>query len=404
MASTAITGELIWPSQNDLYGSGVSGAAGDGKKFLEVQMSKLWPQLAGRNALLTTNCLPASDADLTMPIGAGSAIIDGFYVQWPATNITFPASNTSHVFVKLVRGGGLVTGAEIEDNTSGTQPASSVKLGTVVTSGSAVTSTTMDRAPIGMAYNPLKGPGAAISGSTRSHEGTVVIAGNQNLSGVHFYHDFTLNNGVTVTVPAGKRRLVIVATGTITINGTINAAGAGAPAGQPGTDQPGGGGGAGGGGGDAGTDGGDVLLNGISVQDGGAGAAGSNGNGSAGTQLTGSDLPLVAHFLLAFGGAGGGTGFGPQAGGPGGGSIILIAPRIVLAATAVLNTSGSAGNGGGGGTGGGGGGGAGNIYLAAHDYSDAGATFTQTAGAGGAGGGNGAGGNGAAGVKQIHLY
>lgn len=146
MGSTAITGELIWPTQNDVYGSGVGGSAGDGKKFLEAQLRKVMGTGAKRNNyMISGGNLPASDADLTITIPAGIAILEGHYCQWPNTDITLPASNTSYIFVKLVFSGTLITGMEIEDNTSGTPPASSLQLGTATTSGSAVTSTTDTR-------------------------------------------------------------------------------------------------------------------------------------------------------------------------------------------------------------------------------------------------------------------
>ena len=49
MGSTAITGELIWPSQNDIYGSGVGGAVGDGVMHYERQRRKNFGSVAGRN-------------------------------------------------------------------------------------------------------------------------------------------------------------------------------------------------------------------------------------------------------------------------------------------------------------------------------------------------------------------
>src|SRR2546427_5763576 len=73
---------------------------------------------------------------------------------------------------------------------------------------------------------PLIGPSSTATGSTYAHESDVTISANQNLSGVHFYRSFTLNSGATVTVPAGKWFVIIEASQSITINGTINAKGA----------------------------------------------------------------------------------------------------------------------------------------------------------------------------------
>lgn len=248
----------------------------------------------------------------------------------------------------------------------------------------------------GLVYH---GPISCGASSTRSHEGTVVVSSNGNYSGIHYYTNFTLNSGVTMTVPDGKRRLIIVASGTITINGTIDAAGAGAPATavspttqNHGTDQAGGGAGTGGAGADPG---GDVLSHGIKwlVN----GAAGGASGGSA-TQLTASDLSWLDDLMSVMGGAAGGA-TTATVGGKGGGSIVLIAPTIVLANTAILNTSGENGSGAGDGSGGGG---AGNVYMRCRSYTDNGATFTMTGGTGSAT--TFPGGDGAAGVRQILIY
>ena len=154
MGSTAITGELIWPSQNDHYGSAIGGAVGEGKQHLEKQWRKLaLPIMGQNNYVLTGGTLPATDPDLTIQVAAGTAILDGHFVQWPATNITVPNTATSHLFLKLVFSGGLITGAEIEDNTANSPPASSTKLGTVTAVGGVITATTDAR---------ILGPGAAI--------------------------------------------------------------------------------------------------------------------------------------------------------------------------------------------------------------------------------------------------
>lgn len=234
-------------------------------------------------------------------------------------------------------------------------------------------------------------PSSCGSGSSRSHEGTVTISANGNYSGIHFYTDFTLNSGVTMTVPAGKRRLVIIASGTITINGTIAANGAGGTGGGPtetagghhGTDQAAGGGDTA----NAQCQGGHVLVHGCRIARGGL-------SGTSATQISGGDVPLLADVLSVQGGAGGGCDDSTlNSGGSGGASIVLVAPTVILAGTATLNTSGSNG------ATGAGGGGAGNVYIVARSYTDSGATFTQTGGTGGTGGGSGA-----AGVKQILIY
>lgn len=392
-----VVNEDIWPSQND-----VAQTAGNGKKLLENQWQEAIVAITESNYIYSGCALPASSGSLNISVPACQALINGRFVDIPgSTTITATASTTNHVYLKFVRdGASLATGAKFEVNTTGTAPADSVKIGQMVASGSAITSTT-DQRRLGMPA-PYRGPWAVGSGSTRTHEGSVTISSNQNLSGIHFYTDFTLNSGVTLTVPAGQRRLIIVASGTITINGTITAAGAGGSGGSggpvggvgspgsDGTDQPGGNGGSP----NSLPAGGRALLNGAVVA-------------SAGTQVTGSALAIDLYAASAMGGAGGAGGDGGAAtssgatGGPGGGSIALIAPSVVLGAPAVLNTSGSAGAAAPGDAQASGGGGAGNVYVQARNYTDNGATFTLTGGANGAAHANGAGMNG---VKQILLY
>lgn len=253
-------------------------------------------------------------------------------------------------------------------------------------------------------------PTSTGSGSTLAHEGSVTISGNQALNGVHFYTDFTLNSGVTITPANDSRFLAIYATGTITINGTIAANGAGATGapttsvstagsdGDNGTDQPAGNGGSGNVGTYLGGVGGDAYIHGIQIS-------------SGSTQISGGAIPLLPFPICALGGAGGGSGGGGNtgnggAGGDGGASIILVAPTVVLAATATLNTSGANGSAGTSANGGGGGGGgAGNIYILCHSFTDSGATITQDGGSAGSGSGLGNDGSaGADGVKQINIY
>lgn len=259
----------------------------------------------------------------------------------------------------------------------------------------------------------LRGPSSIGAGSTISHEGTVTISSNQALSGIHFYTSFTLNAGITATVADNNDRLIIVASDTITINGTIDAIGAGSSAGAGGgfgsnggagsagfTQPSGSGGGAGGGGGQPGAGAG-VYVHGVLR----AGAGSTSVNG---TFLSIASVYSILGGSGGGGGAGGNTGGGNGgAGGKGGGSIILIAPNVILGGSSVLNTSGENGSAaqGGSNAGGGGGGGAGNIYMFCRTYTNNGCTFTQSGGTGGAKDNNGAvGGAGAAGVKLILIY
>lgn len=267
------------------------------------------------------------------------------------------------------------------------------------------------------------GPTSTGASSTDAHEGTVTYSASQGLSGTRYYTDVTVDATRTLTVANNTGHLCLIATGTITINGTLDAIGAGAVGGaaskstglggSSGLSQPGGGGGGSSTGiGASGGNGGGVI--GIVAVSSGGGPAVS---GTAGTQIASPYYGL--HAFMGGGGSGGSgggsTGDISGAGGRGGGSITLIAPTIVLGASSAIKTSGTAGGNGtaaGPGSeasGGGGGGGAGNLFIQCQSYTDNGCTFTLGGGAGGSGtnGGSGPSGNGgagAAGVRQINIY
>lgn len=276
--------------------------------------------------------------------------------------------------------------------------------GTMVSSGAGVSSQALLSGGVGppfWSYGMLfHGPSSIAGSSAILHSGNMTIASPQSLGGFVFCTNFTLNAGVTITIPSGSRRLCIFASQSITINGTLNGAGAGGAGGTStndgadGTDQ------AGGTGGVAGSQvtppgtRGLPLVHGISL-----------GTG----QVT--QHPLFMSPWLAMGGAGGSGGGVPASGtggtgGNGGASIILIAPVITLGNTSVLTTNGNAGGAATGNAGGGGGGGAGNIYMISRVHTNNGATFNQNGGSGGSNsGGSGAvGGAGTAGVRQALVF
>lgn len=264
------------------------------------------------------------------------------------------------------------------------------------------------------------GPSSIESGSTAVHEGSVTISVNQALSGIHFYTDFTLDPGVTLTVDNNAGHLTIIATGTVTINGIIDGIGAGGAGGirseflsdpgfdgAPGFAQPGGGGGQG----SNGPRGGNGGISHSTYGRGGTTPGGGGiGNGSQGTHRTGALVGMFDPYSISGGSGGGSGGTGLSGlggnGGAGGASVALVAPTVILGAASQIKTSGSNGSSPGHTSGGGGGGGgAGNFYVMARSYTDNGCTFTQTAGSGaGSGGTGGDGGAGRAGVKQILIY
>lgn len=141
MSDTNITTPLVQPSQNDLNG----GVTNDGKRALEKYVRELFKAMNAISYFVSGNALPTSAANLVLIVPAGSAYISGYYVTWASTNVTLPASQTSHIFVKLIFSSSLVSNVQIEDNTSGTHPADAIKYGTVVTNGSAITSSTDQR-------------------------------------------------------------------------------------------------------------------------------------------------------------------------------------------------------------------------------------------------------------------
>ena len=111
MGTTNVTNPLVQPSQNDLGG----GVSGDGNTALEKYVRKLFLVAGhGQSYVISGGLLPATQATLIQSIPAGEAYISGYYVTWPTTSVSLPASTTSHIFVKLVFASGVVSGAKDE--------------------------------------------------------------------------------------------------------------------------------------------------------------------------------------------------------------------------------------------------------------------------------------------------
>lgn len=144
MSDVAITGDVVFPTALD-----VAATEGDGKDLSETNLKTFHDHLFGGDFVLTGLTFPATSADLTLDVAAGNAFIDGRLVVVPAaTTITFAASSTSYLYLKLVKDGSYrVTEAQFEHNVTGIQPADSVFLGIIITSGSAVTNA-IQTAPI----------------------------------------------------------------------------------------------------------------------------------------------------------------------------------------------------------------------------------------------------------------
>lgn len=263
-------------------------------------------------------------------------------------------------------------------------------------------------------------------------DGSITRSSNANENGVIQATDYTVNSSVTLTVSSGV--LVVFATNSITINGTIDANGQGASggaggaggnnAGNPGSSGlvvPIGTGGAGGSGGSSGGDGGDggdgdtnstVLIREMfasfdlpldkleSIN-----GAGAGGGGGGGGNIDGSALASTGNSGNSPGG--GGEGNNAQSGtetpggdgGAGGGFVLLAAPRITMSGAVTADgdpgqdSSGQQPN-----PGGGGGGSGGVVLLVGSDIDSTG-TLSVAAGSGGSGGGNGA--SGATGFSAV---
>ena len=225
----------------------------------------------------------------------------------------------------------------------------------------------------------------------------------------YFFRKVLVPAGIKVVVVGGP--LLLFASDSIQVNGTIQANGAG-PGGTPAAGSPGGGGSGGGGGGGAGAAG--ASGSGAGGGGGGTTACGSGaggGFGSVGGSVCGGQIPGAQYarptaYGLLFGGSGGGGGAGSAAwsgggGGGGGGAMILTSRTITVSSTGSLQANGGAG----GyaniymGTGGGGGGGSGGFIWI---RSSALLTNGQLSVAGGLGGNGGSvGANGGAGRIAI---
>lgn len=236
--------------------------------------------------------------------------------------------------------------------------------------------------------------------------------------GTYEFANFTIASGVTVTV-TGNTPLVIRATGTVNILGTLDASG------KPGTNavtfMNGGVGGAGVAGGGNGADGlftaGQGPLPGTAGSGSGKGAAGANWSGGSGgghavVGGTANNGPAggVAYGSAAItgteAGSGGGSGSygnncGSGGGGGGGGYVRISAPTISIPAGGSISVNGgNGGSDGNGSCGGGGGGSGGTIHLRARTLSIPG-KITATGGSGGSSSFGGTGGIGAVGRIRV---
>lgn len=218
-------------------------------------------------------------------------------------------------------------------------------------------------------------------------DGAITHSSNGNITNDTYQcTDFTINSAVTMTLFSNELPLIILATGTVTIDGTINAKGKGvlgtSGVGNPNQRYHTGIYGGAGGGGDGSEFGGGKVGGASSGTAGGAGGSPSFGSGGTGptNALIGELIALGLDVVWGGGASGGGAAAGGN-GGAGGGCIVIIADTIDF--TGTINVSGNNGSSGGGG------GGGGIILMAANTYiNDSG---TRTIGGGSGGGTGGAG-------------
>jgi hypothetical protein len=219
-------------------------------------------------------------------------------------------------------------------------------------------------------------------------------SGTCNLTDELWFKSFNVSSGATVVNAGGNGPLIVRATGSCTIAGTIN--GAGGPVsgtlGITGVGDFGGAGGGGGGGAGAGFHGQTTQVHqGGPVNSGGAGgAAGSTGGTGVSVSPNQGQLFIATGSSWPGGGALGGYGYawnssGGQAG-SGGTPVVFICGSINF--TGAINVNGGAGqNSSRNGQGAGGGGGGGYVVLAAKTWTANTGIITFAGGAGGSCGG-----------------
>jgi len=358
-----------------------------------------------------------SGTGLSVNIATGLARLKGLFINnsTSSSKDSLTASNTNYIYITLARD----SNSEAESwsftsNTTGSTPTDSLFIGTAITSGSAVTSTSItarETSPINLTTTPtplntideatlkvsnaptngfyLQAQSGASSGLTWASDrfGTGSDGAKTTTDGETFsagdHKQFT-----TLTVPASTtlnlgKNIIIYASGSITINGTIDAIGEGS----------GGGSGSGGTAGTSGTSGSSgtstipssssepsIGVSGTAGQiqnNSTGGQGGNNSNSQSEVAASGGNLDqsIYALYDTMFGkisnyGAGGNGGGGGQGGGggrgcsgcgsgsggnggaggaggnggSGGGSVFFISPQINLGANSVISCNGSNGS------------------------------------------------------------
>jgi hypothetical protein len=348
-------------------------------------------------------------------------------VKLPAPPLTTPLTDSNGYVTTpwarwLVRvNSGLITTDQVSDIdgtviNAGTLDAAKITVGTITADRIRARQITVNE----MAFTPISSfnfglPYPFGDGS----DGAVTIASNTNYANntIKQFTNLTVNAGYTLGCSASANAvLLLFATGTVTINGTISVDGKGGAQNTDYVDSYGGSGGGGGGmasgSGGGGSDGGNTIVSG------GAGGsydaryptAGGNGDDIGSTNITYFRLrdDLKRYCLGSWGTGGGEGGLYPgstgAAGGHGGGVVIIFADVVSIGATGVITADGANGaNASVNNSGGGGGGGGGFIWIVARSYTSSG-SVAASGGTGGAGNVDGAaGGDGGAGTVIIDV-
>lgn len=367
------------------------------------------------NDYLVSGFTLTAGTGLSVNIAVGKARLKGLFVHNDSSSSkgSLTANDVNYIYITLARD----SNSEAESwsftsNLTGTTPTDSLFIGTATTNGSGVTA-------VDIQTNVQRYNGRIRIWGDGSDGARTVSSSTTIDETAKFYTTFTLNAGQTLT--ASERGMTIFANESITINGTITTAGKGTlgiagstTGGIGGATNSSNQGNAAQSGGEAVTEKAESAYLFTGKQGGAGGNAGAGGHSnanpaqlggassSAGGVVTGNPfISKTYQIFLTFlttpalygagggggscGGAGGSGGGGTGGaggngagnagdGGNGGGYVVLIAPSITIASTAVINSNGNngtnatgtstagaagSGNGGGGGGGGGSGGGSG---------------------------------------------
>ena len=150
--------DFIFPSVNDLYGSG---SAGDGINIKEANFSNIIRRASFEIDRFIDYGSPGTGSGFEFQAPATKAIIQGYYVEADAQNFNVTASSTNYIYLQLTRdGSNNVTGATWSHNTTATPPTDALMYAVAVADGSAITTTYVGMYPSGTgeAFTATNGP------------------------------------------------------------------------------------------------------------------------------------------------------------------------------------------------------------------------------------------------------